>query len=82
MTPYLLLLILFALVFGATLWLVRTMRIPSTVTWIVLLATSVAFLAMLISQTMSIWYALLVILGLSFATAVLLAKQQESKTHD
>ncbi|WP_039043044.1 hypothetical protein [Sporosarcina sp. ZBG7A] len=79
MTPYLLLLILAVLAYAATLWLVRTNRLPDIATWIVLLGTSTAFLAMLVSQMMSFWYALLVILGLSFATAVLLAKQQEAK---
>ncbi|WP_025783502.1 hypothetical protein [Sporosarcina sp. D27] len=44
-----------------------------------LIGSVIAFLAILAHQTMSFWYALIVILGLSFATAVLLAKQQEAK---
>lgn len=79
MTPYLLLFILSLIVYGVIFWLVRSSRLPSISTWIVLLSISTAFLAMLVSQTMSLWYALLVILGLSFATAVLLAKRQEAK---
>ena len=78
MTPYLLLLVISLIVYGVVFWLVRSSRLPSIATWIVLLSISTAFLAMLVSQTMSLWYALLVILGLSFATAVLLAKRQEA----
>ena len=78
MTPYLLLLILAILAYVVVYFVVRSGRIPAIATWIVLLGTSTAFLAMLVSQTMSFWYALLVIVGLSFATAVLLVKRQES----
>lgn len=82
MTPYLLLLLLLLLTYPVVIWLTKSGRLPSISNWIVLLGSSTAFLAMLVSQTMSIWYALLVILGLSFATAVLLAKQQEAKSYD
>ncbi|GEM_PF-6228817 len=76
MTPYLLLLTLTLLTTGIVFWLIRTGRLPSIALWIVLLGTSTAFLAMLVSQTMSFWYAILVMAGLSLATAVLLAKRQ------
>ncbi|GKV68794.1 hypothetical protein NCCP2716_12920 [Sporosarcina sp. NCCP-2716] len=76
MTPYLFLLLLTLLVAGVVFWFVRTDRLPTITLWIVLLGASTAFLAMLVAQTMSVWYALLVIIGLSLATAVLLAKRQ------
>ncbi|WJY28168.1 hypothetical protein [Sporosarcina trichiuri] len=78
MIPYLLLLAAALLSAGLIYYLIRINRLPLITLWIVLLATSTAFLAMLVAQTMSICYALLVIIGLSFATAVLLAKRQES----
>ncbi|MGN7408490.1 hypothetical protein [Sporosarcina sp. SAFN-010] len=79
MTPYFLLLIIALITYAAVFWLVRSGRLSSIAYWIILLGTSTAFLAMLVSRMMSFWYALIVILGLSFATAVLLAKQQEAK---
>ncbi|MGG0644522.1 hypothetical protein ABE021_11335 [Sporosarcina gallistercoris] len=82
MIPYLLLLIISLLFYVIISLLIRSNRLPAIVIQFILLGSSTAFLAMLVSQTMSIWYALLVILGLSFATAVLLVKQQEAKSHD
>ncbi|MCM3758097.1 hypothetical protein M3197_11540 [Sporosarcina aquimarina] len=79
MTPYFVLLIIALITYAAVFLLVRFGRVSSITYWIILLGTSTAFLAMLVSKTMSFWYALLVILGMSFATAVLLAKQQEAK---
>lgn len=51
----------------------------SYLTLCLLIGAIIASLATLVYQTMSFWYALIVILGLSFATAVLLAKRQEAK---
>ena len=79
MTPYLILLILALITYGVVYYFIHTKRLPAVASWIVLLGTSTAFLAMLVSQKMSIWYALLVLIGLSFATAVLLAKRQDSQ---
>lgn len=79
MTIYILLLIFAVLAYGIAYWLIRNNKLPAIASWIVLLGTFTAFLALLISQTMSFWYALLVMLGLSFAMAVLLAKYQESQ---
>ncbi|WP_432355786.1 hypothetical protein [Sporosarcina sp. A2] len=78
MTPYLFLLTIALLTYAGVYILIRKGHVATIVQWIVLLGTSTAFLAMLVSQTVSFWYALLVILGLSFATAVLLTKQQAS----
>ncbi|MBD7908395.1 hypothetical protein [Sporosarcina gallistercoris] len=82
MAPFLFLIAVSLTVYVISYLLIRLKRLPIIANWIVLLGTSTAFLAMLVSQTMSLWYALLVILGLSFATAVLLSKQQEAKTHN
>lgn len=77
MFPYILLLVAALIISSVIFGLIRIRYLPKFTLWIMLLATSTAFLAMLVAQTMSIWYALLVILALSFATAVLLAKRQE-----
>ncbi|REB07168.1 hypothetical protein DVB69_09950 [Sporosarcina sp. BI001-red] len=79
MTPYILLLIIALITYAVVFWLTGSGRLPSIAHWIVLLGTSTAFLAMLVSKTMSLWYAMLVILAMSFAMAVLLAKRYEAK---
>lgn len=79
MTPYLLVLIISLTTYAVIIWLVKSNRLSSIAYWINFLGTCTAFLALFVSQMLSFWHALIIIFGLSFASAVLLAKQQEAK---
>ncbi|WOV82945.1 hypothetical protein PGH26_08310 [Sporosarcina jeotgali] len=67
-----------AVIAGIVFVVFKIKKTTSNLTLYLFISTVIATLAALAYQMMSLWHALLVILGLSFATAVLLAKRQEA----
>lgn len=77
MQIYFLFLILIVVAISAVF--ILSSKLPKYSMLIVIFGSVISFLAILTSQTMSLVYALLLILGLSFATAVLLSKMLEAE---
>lgn len=77
MLIYILLLIIISIAVSAVFFF--SGKLPKYTIWIVLLGSTISFVGVLASQMMSFMYALLFIFGLSFATAILLAKKQEAE---